>query len=292
MLNKCASHPILQNDPDLRIFLESETFSTDIKSKQYQTQSTTVNGGVESKGFMGLGGHFSFSGKYVETDEWFLEKKGYIDSLESQFKYLDKSLDMVVTQRKELSDATAEFGNVLNSLSQVELSKSFGELIERFSAVEGRVRDLYYRQCMQDILSLGSTLEEYIRLISSIRNVFVQRQKAFFAMQLSEQELAKKRQNLDKVKKQAKTLQDKISSLTDDVNEQEKKVVNLRVAFDDISKLIISEFARFEQFKANDFRNSVELYLENAVEAQKEAIEIWETFYQMSGFVPITQASA
>ncbi|VVT57365.1 uncharacterized protein SAPINGB_P005659 [Magnusiomyces paraingens] len=284
MLNKCASHSILQNDPDFRIFLESETFSTDIKSKQYQAQTSTVNGGVESKGFMGLGGHFSFSGKYVETDEWFLEKKAYVDSLESQFKYLEKSLDMMVTQRKELSDATAEFGAILNSLSNVELSKSFGELIDRFSSVESRVRDLYFRQCMQDILSLGSTLEEYIRLIASIRNVFIQRQKAYFSMQLAEQELSKKRQNLEKVKKQAKTLQDKISYLTDDVNEQEKKVINLRVAFDDISKLIISEFSRFEQSKANDFRNSVELYLENAVEAQKEAIEIWETFYQLSGF--------
>lgn len=289
MLNKCAHHLILQNDPDLRVFLQSETFSTDIKSKQYQAQNNSSNGGVESKGFMGsLGGAFSFSGKYVETDEWFLEKKGYVDTLESQFKYLEKSLDSVVTQRKELSDATAEFGNVLNSLSQVGLSKSFGELIERFSEVELRVRDLYYRQCLQDILSLGTTLDEYIRLISSIRNVFAQRQKAYFTVQLAEHELIKKRQYLEKVMKQGKTLQDKISLLKEDVDEQERKVVNLRVSFDDISKLIVNEFARFEQSKASDFRNSVELYLENAVEAQKEAIEIWETFYQLSGFVPVS----
>lgn len=287
MLNKCANHNSLQSDPDFRIFLESETFSTDIKSKQYQSQTSSVSNGSESKGFMGsLGGAFSFSGKFVETDEWFLEKKTYVDSLESQFKYLEKSLDAVVAQRKELSDATAEFANILGSLSQVELSKSFGELVERFSQVELRVRDLYYRQCMQDILSLGTTLEEYIRLISSIRNVFAHRQKAYFTMQVAEQDLYKKRNHLEKVMKQGKTLQDKIAVLKQDVSDQEKKVINLRVAFDDISKLIISEFARFEASKAHDFRNSVELYLENAVEAQKEAIEIWETFYQLSGFVP------
>lgn len=289
MINKCVNHPILQNDPDLRIFLESETFSTDIKSKQYQAQNTSVSGGSESKGFMSsLGGAFSFSGKYVETDEWFIQKKNYVDTLENHFRYLSKSLESVVTQRNELSDATSEFSIVLNSLSQVELSKSFGELIERFSDVETRIRDLYYRQCMQDVLSLGTTLDEYIRLLTSIRNVFAQRQKSYFAMQSAEQELTKKRQHLEKVMKQGKTLQDKIAILRDEVVEQEKKVLNARVAFDDISKSIIKEFARFEESKASDFRNSIELYLENAVEAQKEAIEIWETFYQLSGFVPVS----
>lgn len=285
MLSKISKHPVLQNDPDFRIFLESDTFSTDIKSKQYQAQTHPAPSGSESKGFMSsLGGAFSFSGKFVETDQYFIEKKAYVDTLESQFRYLSKALDLVVSQRKDLSDSTAEFASVLSALSEVELSKSFSDLVESFAQTQLKIRDLYYRQCMQDVLSLSTTLEEYIRLIGSIRGVFSQRQKAYFTLQNAEQELGKKRAHVEKVLRQGKTMQDKIAVLNEDIVEQEKRVVNARVAFDDMSKLIVTEFQRFEVEKAHDFRNSVELFLENAVEAQKEAIEIWETFYQLSGF--------
>lgn len=289
MLIKIAKHPVLQNDPDFRIFLESDTFSTDIKSKQYH--ETTAPVAPESKGFMSsLGGAFSFQGKFVETDEWFVEKKTYVDTLESQFKYLTKALDAVLTQRKDLSDATAEFSSVLSTLSTVELSKTFCELIERFAETELRIRDLYFRQCMQDVLSLATTLDEYIRLLSSIRVTFSQRQKAYFALQAAEQTQSKKKTNLAKVLKSGKTLTDKVAALTDDLAEQDKRVLNARVAFDDISKQIVNEFDRFEAERADDLRDAVELYLENAVEAQKEAIEVWETFYQLSGFVSVTDS--
>lgn len=289
MLTKIAKHPILQNDPDFRIFLESDTFTVDIKSKQYQSLSHPGISGPEAKGFISsLGEAFSFTGKFVETDEYFLDKKAYIDTLESQFRYLAKALDLVVAQRKELSDSTAEFAAVLTLLSEVELSKSFSDLVESFAHTELRIRDLYYRQCMQDELSLATTLEEYIRLIGSIRGVFLQRQKAYFGLQNAEQELGKKRAHVDKVMRQGKTLQDKIAVLSDDIVEQDKRVLNARVAFDDVSKLIVSELGRFSEEKTRDFRNSVELFLENAVEAQKEAIEIWETFYQLSGFAGVS----
>lgn len=283
MLCKIAKHPVLQNDPDFRIFLESDTFSTDIKSKQYHVQHQPPTG-TESKGFMSsLSGAFSFSGKFVESDQWFIDKKVYVDTLETQFKQLAKTLDLVIAQRKELSDATADFSAILTTLSQVELSTSFSQLIQSFAETEQRIRDLYFRQCMQDVMSLATTLEEYTRLIGAIRMVFSQRQTAYFTLQAAEQEQSKKKSNLNKVIKSGKTLQDKIALLTDEVAEQDKRVLNARVAFDDISKLIVNEFARFEVQKAADFRNSVELFMENAIEAQKEAIEVWETFYQLNG---------
>lgn len=290
MLTKISKHPILQNDPDFQLFLESDTFTTDIKARQYQASQSSYSGGAsasgaEPKGFMSsLGEAFSFSGKFVETDQYFVDKKIYVDMLESQFRYLSKALEVVVAQRKELSDSTAEFASAVTLLSEVELSQSFSELIESFAQTELRIRDLYYRQCMQDVMSLATTLEEYIRLIGSIRDVFSQRQKAYVTLQSAEQELSKKRLHVEKVLRQGKTLQDKIGILNDDISEQEKRVVNCRVAFEDVGKQIVSEFSRFEVEKAHDFRNSVELFLENSVEAQKEAIEIWETFYQLSGF--------
>lgn len=63
MLNKTAVHPILQHDPDMKLFLESEALNVDIKHKEKQTPPIG-----ESKGmFSSLG--FTGVGKFVETDE-------------------------------------------------------------------------------------------------------------------------------------------------------------------------------------------------------------------------------
>jgi sorting nexin-1/2 len=64
MLNRIASHPTLQQDADLKLFLESETFSVDIKHKEKNANPLAT----ESKGFFGN----AFSGvgpKFIETDE-------------------------------------------------------------------------------------------------------------------------------------------------------------------------------------------------------------------------------
>ncbi|KAF5099687.1 hypothetical protein D0Z00_001570 [Geotrichum galactomycetum] len=291
MLNKIARHQVLQSDPDFRIFLESDSFSSDVKSSAAANASTSHEEEPKSSGFMGSFG-FSFSNKFVETDQFFTDKKKYIDSLESQFKYLAKSLDLVIGQRQELGDVTQEFANILATLSKVELSKGFSEVIENFSLVQERIRDIYYRQSLQDTMSISTTIDEYLRLINSIRNVFSQRQKSYFTLQAAEQELSKRRHQLEKLtRNKTTTLLDKINSIKQDVDTQEKVVVNARVAFDDISARIFKELERFEREKSEDFRDSVELFLENAIEAQKEAIELWETFYQRSGFGSAAPAS-
>jgi sorting nexin-1/2 len=63
MLNKTASHPVLQHDGDLKLFLESDAFNVDIKNKERKDP-----GLGESKGMFGsmLGGS---SGKFVEHDD-------------------------------------------------------------------------------------------------------------------------------------------------------------------------------------------------------------------------------
>jgi sorting nexin-1/2 len=63
MLSKSATHPILQHDGDLKLFLESEAFNVDIKNKERKDV-----GLGESKGMFGSM-LSSSSGKFVEHDD-------------------------------------------------------------------------------------------------------------------------------------------------------------------------------------------------------------------------------
>ncbi|KAI9845209.1 MAG: Vacuolar protein sorting-associated protein 5 [Thelocarpon superellum] len=274
MLNKSATHPILQHDGDLKLFLESEAFNVDVKHKERKEP-----GLGESKGmFSSFGLSVGTAGKFIEHDDWFHDRRIYLDALENQLRALLRAIDTVVKQRKELADAAGDFSASLHSLSTVELSASLSGPLDALSALQLRIRELYDRQAQQDVLTLGITVDEYIRLIGSIKQSFQQRQKAFHAWQAADNEMQKRKATQDKLLRQGKTQQDRLNQLSADVADAERRVHQARLLFEDMGRLMRGELERFEREKVEDFKSGVETFLESAVEAQKELIELWETY--------------
>lgn len=271
MLNKVVAHPILQHDADLKIFLESEAFNMDVKHREHKEPlgigESSGSGGGMLKSF-GLGG--STSGKFIEHDDWFHDRRVYLDALENQLKSLLKAVDQVVAQRKALAEAAGDFSASLHALSTVEVSVSLSTPLASLSDLQLRIRELYERQAQQDVLTLGITVDEYIRLIGSVKTAFSQRQKSFHAWHAAEAELAKRKSTQDKVMRSGKTQQDRLNQLQADVGDGERRCHQARLLFDDMGRLMRSELERFEREKVEDFKGGLETFLEGAVEAQKE----------------------
>ncbi len=272
MLNKTAAHPILQHDGDLKIFLESDAFNMDVKHREHKEplgigESVTSGGGMLKS--LGIGS--STSGKFIEHDDWFHDRRIYLDALENQLKALLKSIDIVVSQRKLLAEAAGDLSASLHSLSTVELSVSLSNPLASLSDLQLRIRDLYERQAQTDVLTLGITLDEYIRLIASIKTAFAQRQKSFHSWHAAEAELAKRRATQDKVMRSGKTQQDRLNQLQADVGYGERRCHQARLLFEDMGRLMRGELERFEREKVEDFKGGLETFLEGAIEAQKEA---------------------
>ncbi|GAT27015.1 sorting nexin 3 [Aspergillus luchuensis] len=277
MLNKIAAHPILQHDGDLKIFLESETFNMDVKNKENREPDLGQNKGMFSSFGINVGG----GGKFVEHDDWFHDRKIYMDALENQLKALMKSVDTVVAQRKGLAEAAGDFSASLHALAAVELSPALSTPLDGLSDLQLRIRELYERQAQQDVLTLGITIDEYLRLIGSVKTAFSQRQKAFHSWHAAEAEMQKRKHTQEKLLRQGKTQQDRLTQVNADVADAERKVHQARLLFEDMGRLMRNELQRFEKEKVEDFKSGVETFLESAVEAQKEVsqlIELWETF--------------
>ncbi|KAF2815234.1 vacuolar protein sorting-associated protein-like protein vps5 [Mytilinidion resinicola] len=274
MLNKTTAHPILQHDGDLKLFLESDAFNVDVKNKERKDPGLS-----ESKGMFGsIGISVGGGGKFIEHDDWFHDRKVYLDALENQLKALLKATDTVVTQRKGLAEACGDFSASLHSLAAVELSPSLSGPLDGLSDIQIRIRELYERQAQQDVLTLGIVIDEYIRLIGSVKTAFQQRQKAYHTWHNAESELQKRKTNQDKLLRQGRSQQDRLNQLSADVADAERRVHQARLLFEDMGRLMRAELDRFEREKVEDFKSGVETYLESAVEAQKELIEIWETY--------------
>lgn len=267
MLNKTAAHPILQHDGDLKIFLESDAFNMDVKHKEHKDSGLSESKGMFSSIGFSVGG---VGGKFVEHDDWFHDRRVYLDALENQLKSLLKAIDTVVTQRKALADAAGDLSASLHALSTVELSASLTAPLEGLSDLQLRIRELYDRQAQQDVLTLGITVDEYIRLIGSIKTAFGQRQKAFHSWHAAEAEMQKRKTTQEKVLRSGKTQQDRLNQLQADVGDAERRVHQARLLFEDMGRLMRGELERFEKEKVEDFKSGVETFLESAVEAQKE----------------------
>ena len=266
MLNKTAVHPILQHDGDLKIFLESEAFSSDVKHREHREPLQAESKGMFSS--LGLGG--GSSGKFIEHDDWFHDRRVYLDALENQLKSLLKAIDTVVAQRKILAEAAGDFSASLHALAVVELAPSLSGPLEGLSDIQLRIRELYDRQAQTDVLTLGITIDEYIRTIGSIKTAFANRQKAYHAWHAAESELGKRKATQDKVLRSGKTQQDRLNQLQADVGEGERKYHQSRLLYEDMGQLMRGELERFEREKVEDFKSGVETFLEGQVEAQKE----------------------
>lgn len=181
-----------------------------------------------------------------------------------------KAIDTVVTQRKGLAEAAGEFSTSLHALALVELSPALSSPLDGLSDLQLRIRELYERQAQHDVLTLGITIDEYIRLIGSVKTAFSQRQKAFHSWHGAESELQKRKNTQEKLLRQGKTQQDRLNQVSADVADAERKVHQARLLFDDMGKLMRNELQRFEKEKVEDFKSGVETFLESAVEAQKE----------------------
>jgi len=280
MVNKIAGHNVLQHDGDLKTFLESEAFNVDIKHKDRGKDPLL---GHESKGFMSSIGISSGSGgKFIEHDDWFHDRRIYLDALENQLKALQKSTDAVVVQRKGLAETCGDFSASLHNLAAVELSPSLSGPLDALGDLQLRIQELYHRQAMQDILTLGIVIDEYIRLIGSVKKAFEQRQKAFHAWHSAESKLQEIKKQQEKLLRAGRTQQDRIQQMQADVADAERRVHSSRLLFEDMGRLMRQELERFEREKVEDFKSGVETFLESAVEAQKEvSLALFPHSYQL-----------
>ncbi|TFK73776.1 Vps5-domain-containing protein [Pluteus cervinus] len=273
-IQKIANHPVLGKDTDLKMFLESDSFALDIKHRKAEIAN-------ERGGFMASLGQ-SFAGpRFHETDDWFDRQKGYLDSLESQLRGLVKSIDGVSKQRTDLAMATAEFVQTVQELSESDVGKQLAHSLGGLAEVQKTAQDLQNIQAEQDIVTLMATVDEYARLINSVRLAFSSRIRTYHSWKQSESDLLRIKQNHERNRAQGKVVTEKLSYSLSQIAEAERRALESKHEYEHVSKLVKTEVARFEQERIEDFKDSLHAFLEGMISRQKELITAWENYQHM-----------
>ncbi|KAI9063885.1 Vps5-domain-containing protein, partial [Trametes sanguinea] len=272
-IQKIANHPVLQKDPDLRLFLESDTFSLDIKHRKAEIAQ-------EKGGLITAIGQTIAGPRFHETDEWFDRQKAYLDSLETQLRGLVKSIEAVARHRQEVAAAAGEFAQTIADLAACDVGKQLSASLSGLAEVERLAQELQSTQAHEDMITVLSTADEYARLISSVRLAFTSRVRVYHAWQSADAHLKRTKQTHENNRAQGKLGPEALSRSLALVADAERKALDARQEFDHVSRLVKSEVARFEQERIEDFKASLEAFLDGMISRQKQLIKAWESYQQ------------
>ncbi|KAJ6581560.1 Vps5 C terminal like-domain-containing protein [Mycena capillaripes] len=273
-IHKIANHPVLGKDPDLKLFLESDTFALDIKHRKAEIAQ-------ERGGLMATIGQSLAGPRFYETDEWFDRQKTYLDSLEAQLRGLVKAIEMVSKQRAELSTTMAEFAQTVTELSSSDVGKQLAHSLAGLADVQRKAQDIQSVQSEQDVVTLLSTVDEYARLINSVRLAFNSRIRTYHSWRAADADLQRVKQTHERNRAQGRIPNDRIGYSLTQIAESERRALDAKHEFDQATKLIKTEVARFEQERIDDFKDSLHAFLEGMISRQKELIAAWENYQQM-----------
>lgn len=309
MLRRIANDSDLQRDEHFHMFLTSDNFAEDSKRVSYETGSNAnndnndisevhiseiqllgpeegafviKNGGLDSeykKGFMNIS--FSSIPKYNEPDKFFVDELDRITDLENQLKKMLKAVESIEEQRRELSSYTYDLASLIESLGALDVTKGSTKLCYELAETQKRVKDSLERDALQEAITMGATLDEYVRSLASLRSIFYQRAKLGYYLVIVENDFQKKKQDVEKMCHNNKQPANKERFLAarDSVKNIERRAITVKKAWHDIGGKIKKEVSSFDRSKMEEFRNCMEITLESAIESQKESIELWETMY-------------
>ncbi|KAI0272519.1 Vps5 C terminal like-domain-containing protein [Gloeopeniophorella convolvens] len=273
-INKMANHPVLCKDADLKLFLESDTFSLDIKHRKAEIAN-------ERGGLMASIGQSITGPRFIETDEWFDRQKAHLDILESQLRGLVKAIDVVSRHRNELAVAVGDFAQAISDLAASDLGKSLSHSLGALEELERKAQESESAQARADQATLLSTADEYTRLVNSVRMAFSSRVRVYHAWQAADADLRRIKQTHERNRAQGKVASDRLGHTYSQIGEAERRALDAKQEFEQVSRLVKSEVARFEAERVDDFKKSLEGLLDGMITRQKEIIQEREAFQQL-----------
>ncbi|ODO05118.1 hypothetical protein L198_01806 [Cryptococcus wingfieldii CBS 7118] len=263
-LKKIVGHPILQLDPDLRLFLESDNFGYEAKERRHQVAAQQASApAIAEKG--GLLSGWTGSGKFIETDDWFESRKIFLDSLETQLKSLAKGLEVSSKHRLELSLSLAELSSSLSALAESDLGASLSALLAQVANLLAGSQAQTEQAAKDEVAYMLNLAEEYVRFIGSVRAAWAGRVEGWKKFETARREAAR-----------LKGVWEKRGGNGRDVAEAEDRAKSLQQDYLRLTQLCKSEFTRFERERVIEFKETLEKYLDGMIAREKEMVEAWD----------------
>ncbi|KAK5575008.1 hypothetical protein RB653_010263 [Dictyostelium firmibasis] len=262
-LNRVVESNSLAQSNEVATFLEGsdEQLSSAKQSRPDQSnmESSTMSPPPQEGGKMGK--ISSFFGNSITTltqgvhsvkeiDGWFGDKKSYILQLDSTLHRLEDTISNVIKKRRELAVAMGDLTSAGLSFSSCEIPvrQDIANGYQRLTEVESNIR-----QGMEDLSNneqgyFEEGIRDYLRAISSVKELLNDRLDALMAMQNNERVVAAKKE------KAAKTSGAKAATMQKEVDDAIRKLTEATTEYEKISASARLELTKFDEKRAYEMK--------------------------------------
>jgi sorting nexin-1/2 len=177
--------------------------------------------------------------------------------------------------------AMSEMGQAFKELpNESLLDSSLKQKLQVLGDIHTKISQI---QAAEASISPQTTVNEYIRLMGSIKLNFLSRQKVFERMSKVEKEFKKKEQETAKVSSESKVRTDKISILKQTLEGLELELENESKYFTKITDGLIAEIERDEIQRIGEFTQVLKQFVLDMLQQQKEVIFSLTVRFKIAG---------
>lgn len=265
-LLKMLEHPMLQQDEDLKLFLESANLTADIHERDLRKGPVVT---PEYKTYFGWS-QALHQYRFHDPSDWFARQMNYLEQFEIRMKEIVESLSALAQKRTKLAGAYMQLYHSLVALSSSGLSRSVSTGFAALADMKRRSAKACTALADHEANVFSLVLYEYERLVGSIRKAFQSREEVWQAWQHAGDELTRVRS------KYAKPNDSHIDSQNHALTHAQIAHAALHTRFEEVTRLCKLEVDRFEREKVAEIRAAFEAYVQAFRAAQADVLDEWQ----------------
>lgn len=192
----------------------------------------------------------------------FEETSQYIDGLESRLQTVYESTHKLIKRNKDIAQGLKEFSIAFRALAQSEAGSLSNGLTQMYSTVD-TLSLLSLEQAEQQVLSFEEPIQDYIRIVGSVKAAINKRYEAKLVYDSACAEL---------LFKQGQTRQD----MAQEIDKAKEKLESTKKQCELVSSRVRREIHRFKEAKRVDFKTIVNDFVQANIAYAQQVEAAWQ----------------
>jgi len=274
-LRRIARHPALKKSQDFRDFISaSEHELAAVKSSKAKSVTSSLLSWFSAPVKVVSQTLGSVSLPKTAADTVFDDHCNYVESLLRQLERVHKHLRGLLKYQNDYAESMFQFGLAFTLLGQSEADKLGGSL-SQLGHTADRLSQVHKTHVFAETSVFADPLKDYIGMTRAAQAMLETRREKYAAYQSCVAEHRRAESSLADLKTQGRVNMSKIHAAENAVAQSKAKMETSKDTLKAIDERIGAEMEHFKSQKLVDFRKIVLGYVQQQVDYQRQAEEIW-----------------
>ncbi|KAF9581472.1 Vacuolar protein sorting-associated protein 17 [Lunasporangiospora selenospora] len=265
-LDRICRHPVLSQDYELQMFIESEFGFLPAKPKKMLEKFLNIS----VKRFS-TGPPTTFSLK--DTDDEFEEERAAALKVETRLQIAIKSLDREIKSRRDLSSRESEFTTLCSSLAAEESST---ELIRTYKLLAKSLEGIAKASKAQiggDATVLGGYLDYKLQHAQALSGALNSRLSVLSEYDVAVKSTKSKRKTMERLRSSTNISPDKVTDSIDDLEDATLFEGNMKKRMEQVNAALAKDLEEYRQQSQEDMLRALRQYSQRQIGFERAKLE-------------------